>query len=153
MDGLRLLKGLQKKINYLEPAVVQITHNWRISWGNSSHETSRLFQGAPICPAGCLQSEENECQDMPGAAVVITLAKRHPRAVAVIGLVVRNQGLDKKYSLKQVISNDVWMQKMTEICALLLKKTHHYFCYIFSGWGRLIRCLECRFTVFVSLLL
>lgn len=44
---------------------------------------------------------------MPGAAVVITLAKRHPRAVAVIGLVVRNQGLDKKYSLKQVISNDV----------------------------------------------
>lgn len=37
----------------------------------------------------------------------ITLAKRHPRAVAVIGLVVRNQDLDKKYSLKQVISNDV----------------------------------------------
>lgn len=44
---------------------------------------------------------------MPGVAVVITLAKQRPCADAVIGLVVRSQGLDEKYSLKQVISNDV----------------------------------------------
>lgn len=46
---------------------------------------------------------ENECQDMPRAAVVISSAKQCPRADAVIGLVVSIQGLEEKYSLKQYI--------------------------------------------------